>query len=234
MARPGINVNLIRAFSGPRHDRLERVWDVILEHQKHLVTGHIFANPGAHMSHAQCLNALWEEELKRPEPFALLTEYDFLPNLPLWLPTIHLAGNSPILAAEYITRDPKTRRLLHHDIPGAWYILIDKTRIGALDFSGAGDFNDPANGLVAYVTREYNSSILLLNHEDCYPRHYGARLMTGEHLFFSRHLHDDPHQSVAGLHLGDIQRKHDWAVEDWIRNAPLSFRRLFKKRCQCV
>lgn len=225
-----INVNIIRAFEGPRHERLELLWAVIAEYCKKDISLHIYPNLGAKLSHAECLNYMWIEELKRPEPFALITEFDFLPNLRTWLPTKYLLTDAPVLAAEYCTREPESSKLLSHDLPGAWYILIDKTRVGDLDFSGAGPFNDPANGLGWCVRKRYNAPLLLLTHSDCYPRHYGAEMLVGEHLFFSRHIHDDPDMKVAGLILGDIQKKHDRAVEFWIRRAPPAFQRLLKKR----
>lgn len=225
-----VNVNLIRVFDGPRHERLRLLWDCFAEYNREQFRLHWFPNPhGA--SHARCLNSIWEEEMKRPEPYAVITEHDFLPDFETFLPTSALTERHPLFAAEYCTRDPATKKLTAHGIPGAWYMLIDKTQIGPLNFDPTGEFNDPANGLAALVASEYpGREVFLLQNKDCYPRHYGTELVTGEHLFWSRHLQDPPSRRVAGFSVGDIQAKHDNAVKAWLKRAPSRFLQLVLDR----
>lgn len=216
---PPVNVNLIRAFEGPRHTKLEGLWDCVAEYLSRDVRLHVLSNLGARLCHADCLNEMWDAERARPERYAIFTEYDFLPNLRGWFTP--LGDATPLLGVEYATRSPLTKRLEHHGIPGAWYLLVDKERVKELDFTAGGPFNDPANQI---------QGVRLMPGTDCYPLHYGISYPTGTHLFWSRHLHDDPDGSAAGFKLGDIQRGHDAAVEAWVRQAPGAFRYIARRR----
>lgn len=217
MAAPQVSVNLIRAFDGPRHKKLERAWTYFMEFLCPEATLHVYDNPGGRDSHAHCLNRIWEQEARRPTRYAILTEFDFLPS-PLfftdldWVDELH-----PVAAAEYVTRDPYTRQLQHHGIPGAWYILVDKKRCPDLDFSPAGRFNDPANGLAEFISAKYSLGTKLLPTEDNDNGGYSIRIPQGEHLFFSRHYNDPPGNFVAGFCLWDIQKKTDAAIDRYIR-----------------
>jgi hypothetical protein len=188
-----INVNIIRIFDGPVHQRLEQIWRHYKKH--HEFNLHVFDNTKLQLRHDVAYNEIWRKERNRGERFAIFTEFDFLPG-PGFLSTS--IGDSAVKAAEYCTRNSDTMELEWHGIPGAWFILIDKEWTPPLDFSSAGPFNDPANGLPAD----------LIHSEDCYPEHYGCRVgQKGEHLFFSRHYNDSPELKIAGLPLDDILKK---------------------------
>ncbi len=231
------SVHIIRAFAGPRHSKLEFIWDCIAESEQDAVVLDVFSNPGAKLSHAECYKKMWEQALGAPGRYALLTKFDFLPDLGRWLPLRRLTARQPVIVAEYVTRDPDTRALIPHGMPGARYILADKKHVGSshlpLDFAPCGKFNDPANGLDDALVRDYGVRPLYLIQADCMPLHWGTRMLTGEHLFWSRHLHDDPMRHVAGFHLGDIQRRHDIAVNRWCANAPDRLRRIMTNRLTC-
>jgi len=207
MAEGKINVNLIKVFQGVRHDRLRGLWNGWAYRHRDEFTLHWWSNPGW-FGHAEALQSIWEEELRRPERFTIITEADFLPGRAFNLS--HLCTpERPIVAAEYCTRDPETLDLTHHDCPGAWYLLIDKDHAPKLNFRPAGKHNDPCNDLCD------KHKIWFLPQKDCLPRHYGTSMASGEHLFWSRHLHDDPELVVAGVKLGDMQHAHDNAVKEW-------------------
>jgi len=220
---PNVNVNLIRIFEGPRHDRLRLLWDCYAELRRRRLR--LFWYPGAGRRHAQNLKLLWAEEMKRPERYAIITEHDFLPNFNFFTPTAVLGRASPVVAVRYVTRNPETLRLVKHDFPGAWYLLIDKEFLPEPNFDEGGPCNDPANLLATKGVEP-----IYLEPIDCYPRHYGVEYMSGSHLFWSRHLHDDPSKRIAGCCLGDIQAGHDRAVDEWIAESPASFRRILARR----
>jgi hypothetical protein len=134
-----INVRIIKAFEGPRHDRLEGIWrrlGTLYADKIHLI---VHENPGAVRNHARMLAEMWDEERNRPETHAIITEMDFLP-APGWLSI----EPESILASEYCTRNPYTRELVRHGCPGAWFLLLNKENLDRLDFSAGGPGNDPA------------------------------------------------------------------------------------------
>lgn len=218
MTAPQISINLIRAFEGPRHKKLERVWQYAANFHFPDARLHILDNPGGRDSHAHCLNRIWDQERRRPERYAVLSEFDFLPDPDNFLDLDQVNEEYPVAAVEYVTRDPYTRKLLGHGFPGAWYILVDKQACPDLDFTAGGPFNDPANELAAFVRQKYNKAVRLLFGVDQYPRHYGVRYPQGTHLFFSRHYNDHPSTTVAGFCLWDILKKVDDEVDRFIRH----------------
>lgn len=234
-----VNVSIIRAFEGPRHSKLELIWDVIAEYYEDDLSLNIFVNPNARLSHAACLNEMWKQELDRTASSAILTEFDFLPDLhtTVWLYPDHdcevgLSSEYPIIAPQYVIRHPDTGMLgAVSRTPGAWYLYIDKTVIGHLDFSPSGSHNDPANGLLDYLGVHYpQCGIAFMYQYDAMPSHYGTKMLTGEHLFWSRHLHDDPDMTISGVNLGRMQELHDRAIETWIRKSPPRFQRIYASR----
>lgn len=232
---PQVNVNLIRAFDGPRHANLEFLWDLVAEHCQKDIRLHVLANPSARLRHSQCLNEIWNTERNRPERYALLTEFDFLPYFGGFLPLDRLTPKAPILACNYATRDPQTLKLAEHDCAGAWYVLIDKENAPKdLDFTDGGPGNDPAGNLIKRLRIDHEKTGTLVAGRDCLPLHYGLSYPMGVHLFWSRHLHDNPNTVVAGCKLGDIQIGHDLAVRNWVRGSPAAFQRLMTKRLACT
>lgn len=226
---PQVNINIIRIFEGPRHERLRTLWDTYAELRRRRIRLHWFPNP-LEMDHPTALKRLWEEEMKRPERYAIITEADFLPSFNFFTPTSVLNRTSPVIAARYVTRHPESRKLLKHEYPGAWYLLIDKGFLPNPNLDRGGPHNDPCNLLAASLPKGVEP--IYIEPNDCYPHHYGVEYMTGIHLFWSRHLHDDPAARVAGYSLGDIQEKHDRAVDEWIAESPAAFRRILERRAK--
>ena len=226
MPKPTVLVNTIRAFDDPRNRRLGLIWDALAEYHQDKFRLMVHSNLGCRLSHDKMLNRIWEFVMHRTERFVCITEQDFLPSLD-FLPITQLSKGYPIIAATYCTRDPDTKKLIEHKaLVGAWYILVDREYVDLLDFTAGGPFNDPANNLLTYVHDNYGKGIKMLEARDCLPTHYGVEHMTGEHLFFSRHLADPPDMRVAGMPLGDIQRGHDRAVASWIDRQPHAYRRI--------
>jgi hypothetical protein len=231
---PDLSVRIAKPFGGFRNERLYAIWETVAEFWKdHLRLG-LTPNVGARWSHAQMFNKMWREELQQPEPYVLLTEADFLPNLdePWWYSNPEAIFKTldakhgqvfAALACEYCTRDPRTRALKRRDLPGGWWVLIDKNRFNdTIDFHGV---PDPCNQLEAAI-----GGVYLCEGADAYPDHYGIWYPYGEHLFWSRHLHDNPDRRVSGFKLGDIQSAHDRTVEGFLRGAPEGFREIFESR----
>lgn len=217
---PQINVNLIRAFEGPIHSRLERIWERIADTYKDYFTLRVFDNLGAPLRHAQALQKIWEEEKDRPEKVAIFTEFDFLPTHGFeWVidRTCHYSG-AVAEASSYVVRDAKSLR--HTVLPGtagAWWILFvkpwllehgsDAVRAVGDGLSDGGPFNDPAGNLVRTLQERASISVRLLEAEDCYPDHFGSYVRDrGVHLFWSRHYNDQPYTNVAGFGLAPILR----------------------------
>jgi hypothetical protein len=204
------NVLLIRAFEGPRHERLERIWVEVAKRAP--IRLRIFDNRSMRLRHAQCLAQMWSEEVWRTERACLFTEFDFLPYDRFW----EGASNADIAATQYCTRSPSDLRLTTHpQLAGAWYIHIKKsTTVLArrhdvlLGLSlETGKFRDPGNAL---TPDEF------LPIDDAYPGHYGVRVRgRGEHLFWSRHYNDPSYLSVAGFSLADIHRRVDRTIDQY-------------------
>lgn len=230
MPTPQVNVNIIRAFEGPRHSRLEFLWDCLAEYYQQEFKLHVFANPRATLRHSECLRRIWEAERSRPERYCVLTEFDFLPFS--GLPPIHLLKpDRPVVACKYAQRDEQTKALTQYpDVAGAWYVLIDKENAPAdLDLGDGGPGHDPGGRVIAQLA-SHSKGAVLLHGADCLPIHHGIKYPIGVHLFWSRHLHDPPHINVAGCNLGDIQSGHDTAVEAWLEGTPYNFKKLVERR----
>lgn len=235
MSEPQVTVRLVRAFDGPRHDRLRTIWQTIAEYASPNVVVSWFANMGCRLSHADAFQAIWREECQRDDPpFVLFTEEDFLPELTggweKWTGLSFLGRHdAKALFLPYHTRDAARKFLLPHaGLTAGWYALIDKRFAPKnLRFRGR---PDPGNQLGAQYFAAGIRAHTLRAYDDCYPKHYGIRYPVGEHLFWSRHLHDDPSKRVSGIVLGEVQQKHDRAVNAWIARQPSDFRRLLIER----
>lgn len=218
MAADKVNVNLIRIFEGPRHQKLELLWKYYALTHADRMNLHVFDNTELRLPHDRAYARMWQLEARRPEKHTIFTEFDFLPGPDFlrYLPT-------DMWAAQYVTRDPHTKALRKHPFPGAWYVAINKdAQEFAPDFRSGGQFNDPANLLDCET----------LDTEDCYPRHYGVKVFTeaftredglvrfdfGEHLFWSRHYNDSPNSMPAGFHLRPILEGVDAAIDSWIKS----------------
>lgn len=138
-----INVNIIRAFEGPLHSRLEKIWGRIAAKYKDVMNLYVFDNIGAKRRHAQCLAKMVEEEFKRPELVTIFTEFDFLPE-----DGFFDTSDADVAAVEYGTRNPPGGQnnplapgpqadgssgqfttipvFTGHGIPGAWFVRIWK------------------------------------------------------------------------------------------------------------
>ncbi len=215
---PRVNVNLIRAFEGPIHERLERIWERLAANYKDYFTLRVFENTGAALRHAEALEEIWKEETKRPEEVAIFTEFDFLPTRGFeWVvdPNCHYSG-AMVEAAPYVVRDATTlKQSIVPETAGAWYLCFVKSWLmgNCHDMSGTirnglrdgGKFNDPAGSLVRTLQERESVQVKLLESEDCYPDHYGCWVRNrGVHLFWSRHYNDQPYTTVAGFGLAPI------------------------------
>lgn len=222
MKKDRINVWVIRAFEGPRHTRLEAIWQKFAALHKDQINLNIFENKGAVRRHDECLEEIWGAEKGLPESRAIITEFDFLPapSFVQWPTQNHgqLTLGEPIQAAEYCVRDPVSKKLRFCEIPGAWFIRISKALIRAsamVSFASGGTFNDPANQLDKFLRDTTGQRVRLLQSEDCYPRHLGVRVCgAGEHLFWARHYNDNPLGIAAGFRISEILEGVDRAIEE--------------------
>lgn len=225
-----VEVHIIRVFEGPRHDRLRAIWDVISEFAADRLRLRWFANPNGRLRHAECLNKIWADSRPNAPDRMVITEADFLPCLSYddWLlqrdldedPEVALAG------VAYAKRKPGTRRFLNYmRNPGAWFMSFARSRCPA-----ALDFDCPTDPAVELLDQLPDASAVLYPGHDAYPLHVGAEYVFGTHLFWSRHLHDDPRLRVSGYSLAEIQVKHDRAVDSWIKQQPQKFQNLLTDR----
>lgn len=230
MTAPDVRVAILRCFEGPRHDKLELIWDCIAEYCRDRVVLDVHPNMRPMVRHDQALEMLWRKLKDAPERYLLITEFDFLPNLRknLWLPTGLLSKVYPVMAAQHAWRNAATRALEPHEYPGAWYILIDKENVPDLTgafLPGPEPRTDPANCLF-----DHTSGKMAKIKVDCYPKAYGVGYFLGFHSFFSRHFNDPPEGRVAGFPLKDIQEGHDRLVDNWLTVQDPGFLRLLAKR----
>lgn len=225
-----LTVRQIKIFDGPRHRRLRAVWDVIAEQYRDVLVLKRYDNMDERLRHGQAYNKMWVEERDEPNRYVLFTEEDFLPRFE-WLQTerpllddldVHI-GECAGLGVLYSTRNPRSRRLKRSELSaGGWFVLLDKDRCPRdIDFDGR---PDPCNDLPEQFP------MLLMDGEDAFPLHYGINYPVGTHLFWARHLHDDPDAVVSGFSLGDIQLRHDLAVDDWIAEQSADFTELLIRR----
>lgn len=207
---PVAEVGIIDVFEGPLHDRLRSIWKRLQTPEWQI---RWFSNPEPIKCHGDMLQQMWEALKPSDARYAVLTEHDFLPGH--LFPGCSLFDKYPpetaVIAAEYCTRNPDTLQLVEHGIPGAWFIIVDKDRLGSrvLDFTAGGAFNDPGARLPHDITA-------VLKSYDCMPHHYGVRVGdVGEHLFWSRHYNDVPWQEVAGFALWDVLGRVRRTIDDY-------------------
>lgn len=211
-----INVHLIRAFEGPRHARLERIWKIIAEIYADRATVWVHDNLTEKKPHATMLEAIWQDVIRQEQEDVIITEFDFLP-APGWLDP---RGESE--CAEYCTRDPYSRTLQQHGLAAPWWMhfvhLLPSTRSDLSGgFQSGGRFNDPCGELLP-AARRAGCSIRLLSGVDGYPVSYGVSYPgRGTHLFWSRHYNDPPVGIIAGVLLGEMQRKVDRVLDEYER-----------------
>lgn len=213
-----INVNLIRAFEGPRHSDLEDIWHVYAEHHRDEINVIVHDNLGdRRLSHDAMLSKMWMQERGRPESICVFTEFDFLP-APCFAQRVGQSDFTllePIEAVRYCTRDPRTKVLLPTDLPGAWFIRIMKPFLRAEPYFWAGPCQDPANHL-GLALGFSGQRVRLLDQEDCLPEHFGTRTSPyGEHLFWSRHYNGTPTDFEYVPDLPAILHGVDTAIERW-------------------
>jgi hypothetical protein len=214
-----VNVNIIRAFEGPRHDVLEAIWYEYLNAHNDEICVWVYDNRGDHRwSHATALQRMWEDEKQRPEPIAVFTEFDFLP-APGFAQRVGQTQNltvpTPIEAAEYCDRNMRTMALRPKGIPGAWFIRVNKSLLHAEPYFWAGPGEDPANHL-GRDFEDKGQAVVLLPQEDCLPEHLGTRTVPyGEHLFYSRHYNNTPADQAGVPHLPAVLHGVDTAINNW-------------------
>lgn len=214
-----INVNIIRVWHGDRHKRLRdlwRHWACLHSQEANL---HWFENIDAKLDHVPCYEAIWKQEVKRPERFAIFTEHDFIPGPAFLYQCKFMDPDHPVTAAPYCTRNQQ-HELHVHDRPGAWYILVDKWSLKSPYMYFKSGALDTCNNMALPLER-YGQKLNLTWTRDAYPEHYGLDVLDrygaliGTHLFWSRHYNDPPGTRVCGFDLDEIRAK----IDKVIRNA---------------
>jgi len=227
-------VGIINIFEGPLHTRLRNIWRATeaSQNERWGPTWKIrwFENPQG-LPHGAMLQRMWEALRNTTARYVVLTEHDFLPG-PFFPGTSRFSLALPetaIMAAEYCTRDPDSYKLTAHNLPGPWWVCIDKQRLGrrVLDFTAGGQFNDPC----AKLPRPFLS---IVPSDDAMPRHYGidVRGKIGTHLFWSRHYNDNQWQTVAGFPLWDVMGRVRSAVDRYIGEMPADAKAAFEELSQ--
>jgi hypothetical protein len=226
-----LTIRLIRCFDGWRNERLHALWDGIAEYER-AVRVKWFPNPDARLRHAQCFNEMWAAEQSCANRYVVFTEADWLPKLILpvdgWTAKTFLGPSDCMVGCNYVTRDAGTKRLRHYQASaGGWFFCIDKRRAAPiLDFEGD---PDPGNEIPDQL-EEYGCEGLFVDGEDCYPNHYGVEWPWGTHLFWTRHLHDDPARRISGFSMREVQVGHDRAVDEWLERQPDEYKQVLRHR----
>lgn len=214
---------MIDVFEGPRHDKLRRLWRAFARYRGFPLV--MVPNP-AQIRHDVFLSEVWRHLRRTPKQhrFLIITEADFLPDY------VHFPLRDTAAAVEHAQRAP-SGAIKFTGMPGAWYMVFDRTVInGSVDFRApASPYHDPGNDLERFLLSTYGTPLVLIPQQDCWPTNWGLRFSAGTHLFWSRHLHDDPSMVVCGFSLGDIQRAHDAAVQAWLDGAPAELKEIVKE-----
>jgi len=223
-----INVNIIRAFEGPRHDIAEAIWHGLAActNKWRLI---VHDNLGAPRLPEQMLEHMWEDEQTRPERFAVFSEFDFLPGPEF--PGTHLIDkpNGPVFAAaEFVYRLQESKQLENRGCSAMWWWAADKFQLRGIPFSKWGErdnepsWGDPLNVAFRDIERA-GLPVCLIRHRDHYPKHYGASIGDiGTHMFWSRHWNQDPRTPLTfdKIVLGDVLDKLDGELERYILALP--------------
>ncbi|MBN1459189.1 MAG: hypothetical protein JXA57_06615, partial [Armatimonadetes bacterium] len=215
-------------WKGPRHERLRRIWRAMDKYWGELANVRFFVNPGAVWSNATSLDMMWVEAVRhrKNDNYIIFTELDVLPSFNGFLREFGDWEMRPILAPEYawgVGGHPKRQLYPHASV---WYMLFDPGRMrpGQPNFSPGGPFNDPG----------YNLEASLFRVSFAYPEHCGVHSSCGTHLYWQRHLHDDKHLVVGEeqMRLGEMQEKHDLAVEKWLENRPQAYWDIYEQEAR--
>lgn len=188
-------IGLIDAFEDPISNKLRDFW--LLWARTAGVSLMIFNNTLRKLSHAAAAGELLRDMTEAGHRKKILTEFDFLPRCP---PPTRATCLDRIKAAEYVTRDPVSMRLLRHGVPGAWFLEWDGAYTTLIDIRAGGCFNDPAN----LLAEDFPGRVDLIQGHDNFPADYGVTYPFGTHLFFSRHYGDPPETKIAGFDLEPI------------------------------
>lgn len=248
MTEPHTTVKMVEYGHGPRHLRLRAIWDAIDRCTPEI---ELDTDGRKYGSHQEAFETFWAEGCSTR--YMLLTEEDFLPDLETdWLNQQLLQKYVHLVACQYRMRD-SLRSLAHPDgTVGGWYLSFDMAQFERpvmrgesalvtcgsrpLDFGG----RDCGNRLQEQVEKVqlFDGSDGRFNHKTSgvgtnpvveVPNHFGIEYPFGVHLFWSRHLHDDPRRRISGIELGDIQAAHDKRVDYWLATAPERFHRIYKE-----
>lgn len=217
---PSFAVGLIDVFTGSRHDRLREIWRGYARWKKFPLR--LVPNPTC-VRHDVFLGEVWRRLRACTERFLIVTEADFLPSY-TGFPNV-LPGGAMLV--EHAQRN-ELGILTHTGMPGAWYMAFDRGAIpcgvNPLFRAPVSTYHDPGNDLGLWCQAK-GVPFRYMPGKDCWPAHWGIQYDAGTHLFWSRHLHDDPNEVVCGFKLGTIQEAHDRAVTDWLVNAPADLRK---------
>jgi hypothetical protein len=218
MEESPVNIWFIDCYwRGPRHTRLRRIWDAYLLYSKEKFRQQIFLNPHFTWAAAESCRMAWLKEKRLPNRYAIFTEFDFLPDFENFMCPEDFDERG-LLASESVfgVGGPNAKGLGH---AVTWYVFVDKQRCKHIDFTIGGLNNDPGA----------NMDAKLYLAEPGYPEYYGARIKTGTHLYWQRHL-EDPKDMIVGeerMRLGDMQEKHDRFVNKWLRLSPHEFKEIY-------
>lgn len=204
MAKPSTAIVFTRVFEGTLHQRLYDIWSGWAARHPEVDVIEQLNDTGK--GHREMIEEIWDDHAAHYDTL-VITEHDFIPDEEMLTELQFVLNRYPALLPQYCTRNPQTMELLRHPYPGAWFMAF---RTG--DFKERPDFgsdkphNDPGNNLQESVFNltgrrpHINRGV-----DDGMGLHY-PRL--GTHLFWSRHIQDNPNSYVAGFSVREMQ--HHW------------------------
>lgn len=228
---PITRIRQVRCFDDPINEALHLIWDVIAETIAPAAILDVFRNPGAALSHAQCLQRIHAEEREMESQFWAFIEADFLPELSEdWLFAEYLVRHGPAFTGTmYATRGQNIEHgplFQYSDMAGGWFFIWRKDCCPPrVAYHGA---PDPCNQIPEQLAGKGLSSQLFPGQPSDIS--FAIRYPFGLHLFFSRHYGDDPSTRICGVPAGQIQVTTRKEIISWVRRQPRKFQALLKSR----
>jgi len=191
-----IRIVMTRVFEGPLHQRLYDIWADWADNHREVEV--VWQSNDGSKCHQEMLEEIWDDHAEHCDVL-VMTEHDFIPD-DLLVNTLRARlRKSPAVLVQYATRNPQDLALIRHDCAGGWLMAFRPARFDTRpDFGGT----DPGNRLIEEVYKIAGAApTVIYGRNDRLGLKYGGM---GTHLFWSRHINDNPNSYVAGFSVKEI------------------------------